>query len=136
MNQRKKMMQNSNHPEEPSATETTRENTDSHENNATVPETEPKKKVKGHGRLNRDAYQGAVVFDIVLTDLKPGDTCPEEACDGRLYEMSEPGVFIQITGNPATATRYNLQKLRCAICELIFTAPLPEGVEDTKYTNS
>ena len=73
----------------------------------------------------------------MLPDLKPGDTCPEEACNGRLYEMSEPGVLIQITGNPmATATRYNLQKLRCSVCELIFTAPLPEGVEDKKYTNS
>ena len=137
MNQRKKMMQNSNHPDEKSATKTTRENADSDKNNTKEPETETKKKVKGHGRLNRDAYQGAVVFDIALPDLKPGDTCPEEACDGRLYEMSEPGVLIQITGNPvATATRYNLQKLRCAVCELIFTAPLPEGVEDKKYTNS
>ena len=133
MNQRKKMMQT----DETAANESTKENADSGENDATVTETKPKKKVKGHGRLNRDAYQGAVVFDIELPDLKPGDTCPEEGCDGRLYELSEPGVLIQITGNPvATATRYNLQKLRCAVCELIFTAPLPEGVEDTKYTNS
>jgi hypothetical protein len=33
----------------------------------------------------------------------------------------------------AKATRYNLQKLRCAICEIIYTAPLPEGVSDKKY---
>jgi hypothetical protein len=51
--------------------------------------------------------------------------------------MSEPGVFIQVTGAPlASATRYNLQKLRCAICEIIYTAPLPEGVSDKKYDSN
>jgi hypothetical protein len=45
--------------------------------------------------------------------------------------MSEPGTFVQVTGAPlAQATRYNLQKLRCAICEIIYTAPLPEGISD------
>lgn len=92
---------------------------------------------KGHGRLAADAYEGAVVIDVDVPHLSPGDDCPEDYCDGRLYEMSEPGVMIQVTGNPmAQATRYNLQKLRCSLCELIFTAPLPEGVEDVKYTVS
>lgn len=51
--------------------------------------------------------------------------------------MSDPGVMIQITGSPmAIATRYQLQKLRCSVCEIIFTAPLPEGIEDVKYTVS
>ena len=100
-----------------------------------APETTQKK--KGHGRLRADAYQGAAVIDIDLPNLKPGDSCPEDYCDGRLYEMSDPGVFIQITGSPtAQATRYNLQKLRCSVCEIIFTAPLPDGVEDVKYTVS
>ena len=89
---------------------------------------------KGHGRNSADAYQGAAIVEVDHPELNPGDTCPAEACDGRLYEMSEPGTFVQVTGAPlASATRYNMQKLRCAICEIIYTAPLPEGVSDKKY---
>jgi transposase len=89
---------------------------------------------KGHGRNSADAYQGAALVEVPHPELNPGDTCPAEACDGRLYEMSEPGTLVRVTGAPlASATRYNLQKLRCAICEIIYTAPLPEGVSDKKY---
>ena len=89
---------------------------------------------KGHGRNGADAYKGATVVDVEHPELKPGDTCPEEACDGRLYEMSEPGTLLRVTGAPlASATRYNLQKLRCAICDIIYTAPLPQGVSGEKY---
>jgi len=71
---------------------------------------------KGHGRNSADAYQGAVIVDVEHPELNPGDTCPAEACDGRLYEMSEPGTFVQVTGAPlASATRYNMQKLRLSI---------------------
>ena len=90
--------------------------------------------IKGHGRNSADAYQGAAIVDVEHPELNPGDTCPAEACDGRLYEMSEPGTLVRVTGAPlAQATRYNLQKLRCAICEIIYTAPLPEGISDKKY---
>lgn len=89
---------------------------------------------KGHGRNSADAYAGAEIIEIEHPELNPGDTCPAEACDGRLYEVSEPGAFVQVTGSPlAKATRYNLQKLRCAVCEIIYTAPLPEGISDRKY---
>jgi transposase len=105
--------------------------------NTSSNEAQATQKPKGHGRLHADAYQGASVIDIDLPDLKPGDVCPEDYCDGRLYEMSDPGVMIQVTGSPmAQATRYNLQKLRCSVCEIIFTAPLLEGVEEVKYTVS
>lgn len=98
--------------------------------------TEPKKR-KGHGRLRADAYQGAEVIEVLHPNLKPGGPCPEEYCDGRLYELSDPGVMIQVTGAPtAQATHYQLQKLRCLTCENVFTAPLPDGVEDVKYTTS
>jgi len=89
---------------------------------------------KGHGRNGADAYQGATIIEVEHPKLNPGDTCPAEACDGRLYEMSEPGTLVRVTGAPlASATRYNLQKLRCAICEIIYTAPLPDGIGDKKY---
>lgn len=89
---------------------------------------------KGHGRNGADAYQGATIVEVDHPELSPGDTCPAEACDGRLYEMSEPGTLVRVTGSSlANATRYNLQKLRCAICEIIYTAPLPQGVSAQKY---
>jgi len=98
--------------------------------------TKPKKR-KGHGRIKASAYEGAEVIEVLHPDLTCGGPCPEEFCDGKLYELSEPGIMLQITGSPsAKATHYQLQKLRCSVCELIFTAPLPEGVEDVKYTTS
>lgn len=89
---------------------------------------------KGHGRNGADAYQGATIVEVNHPELNPGDTCPAEVCDGRLYEVSEPGTLVRVTGAPlASATRYNLQKLRCGICEIVYTAPLPAGVSDKKY---
>ena len=106
------------------------------ENNAKN-ESQEKPKRKGHGRIAADAYSGAHIVDLDLPNLKPGDICPEDFCDGRLYEMSDPGVMIKITGSPiASATRYNLQKLRCLICNTIFTAPLPEYVSKQKYDDT
>jgi len=64
---------------------------------------------KGHGRNSADAYQGAAIVEVDHPELNPGDICPAEACDGRLYEMSEPGTFVQVTGAPlARATRYTM----------------------------
>lgn len=89
---------------------------------------------KGHGRNGADAYEGANIVEVKYPEFNPGDTCPAEACDGRLYEMSEPGTLVRVTGAPlASATRYNLQKLRCGICEIVYTAPTPTGVSDKKY---
>jgi len=93
-----------------------------------------KKKAKGHGRNSADSYKGAEVVNVLHPELKPGDDCPDEYCDGKLYEMSDPGIFIQVIGSPlATATKYNLQKLRCTVCETIYQAPLPKGVSNKKY---
>lgn len=138
-NRRKRMRGNG------TSTDSVEKNTHSSELNPEVPESERQtgsgesglKKIKGHGRIKAAAYQGAKVIEVEHPDLNRGDACPQEYCDGRLYELSDPGVMLQVTGAPsATATHYQLQKLRCTVCEMIFTAPLPEGVEDVKYTNS
>lgn len=93
-----------------------------------------KKSPKGHGRNDADAYKGAEVIHVEHQDLRPGDDCPDEHCKGKLYELSEPGVFIKVIGNSlATAKRYNLQKLRCTLCQKVYQASLPEGVSDKKY---
>jgi len=93
-----------------------------------------KLKIQGHGRNAAEAYEGAEIVEVDHPTLSPGDTCPAEACGGRLYEMSDPGVAIRVRGAPlATATRYHQQKLRCAVCETVYTAPLPKGVSEKKY---
>jgi transposase len=85
--------------------------------------------VKNHGRLPESAYTGAEDVDIPHPELIPGELCPEEACGGKLYEIKDSPTVIRIEGQPiASAKRYHLQSLRCALCQTIFTAPLPEGV--------
>ncbi|WP_042892040.1 IS66 family transposase, partial [Anaplasma marginale] len=94
-------------------------------------------KPKGHGRNSAIAYAGANVVDVKHPELAPGDLCPQEACGGRLYEMGQPGVVVRVSGAPlAAATRYDCQKMRCSICETVYTAPLPEGVSEQKYDNN
>lgn len=133
---RKRRLRGASSNEEQGTSSTFEPNAKQPESEADVGSLEPKKR-KGHGRLSADAYLGAEVIEVFHPDLKRGGPCPEEYCDGRLYELSDPGVMIQVTGAPcAQASKYQLQKLRCSVCELIFTAPLPEGVEDVKYTVS
>jgi len=94
-----------------------------------------KKKSKGHGRNGADAYRGAPVVAIALPDLKAGDTCPE-CVSGKVYD-SPPRTIVKVAGQaPLAATRYKLARLRCRLCDAIFTASLPEGVSPSKYDHS
>jgi len=91
------------------------------------------KKPKNHGRLPESAYTGAEDTDVPHPELTPGGECPEVACGGKLYEIKKAPMIIRIEGHPiASAKRYKLQSLRCNICDVIFTAPLPEGVHSTE----
>jgi transposase len=66
--------------------------------------------------------------------LKAGDRCPNPGCGGKLYAVHEPGVLVRIHGQaPLAATVYELEKLRCHLCEDVFTAEAPEGVGEKKY---
>ena len=96
-----------------------------------------KEKAKGHGCMGAAEYPTAAVVKISLDNLKAYDPCPIEDCDGTVYQLKDPGIFIQVTGSPiATATRYELEKLRCGLCGIIFTAQLPAEVSPVKYTNN
>ncbi len=106
--------------------------------NATSPDqsTGEEEKPKGHGRNDSSAYSGAQIVAVTHPELTPGSTCPAQACGGRLYEATQPGFVVRVSGSPlATATRYHLQKLRCSVCQAIYTAPLPDGVSEKKYDN-
>lgn len=63
-----------------------------------------------------------------LKDLEKGQTCPE--CEqGRVYK-TDPASFIRITGQaPLSVEKHIMEQLRCNLCGLLFTAPLPDEVK-------
>ncbi len=90
----------------------------------------------GHGRNAAQAYSGAPIVQCDHPDLQPGDRCPE--CDkGRVYD-SPPKSLVKVVGQaPLGATVYRLQRLRCRLCDAVFTAPLPAAVASLpKYDSS
>jgi transposase len=92
-----------------------------------------KKNHKGHGKNGAAAYHGAEKIPVSHESLKPKDRCPD-CHKGKLYELTDPGVIIRVTGNaPCSATVYELQKLRCNLCQKIFTAAAPDNIGDEKY---
>lgn len=89
------------------------------------PEETPDKKKKGHGRNGVSSYSSADREYIPHATLKAGDPCllcPK----GKVYPLKEPGVFIHIEGSPPIQAKvYELEKLRCNLCGVIFEAELP-----------
>ena len=92
-----------------------------------------KKKAKGHGRNGADAYTGAERVIVNHKSLKPGDPCT--LCPkGKVYPMKEPKKVVWVVGKaPVQATVYELEKLRCNLCQNIFTAELPKECGKEKY---
>lgn len=89
---------------------------------------------KGHGRRAASEYSGAKKIHCRHGQLKAGDSCPSPLCGGRLYDLNEPTILLQFTGNPLiTATNYEREVLRCANCQGRYVAPLPEGVQQERY---
>lgn len=88
--------------------------------------------IPGHGRNGAGADTGAARIDVPHPTLKAGDACP--TCrDGIVYEKTA-GVIVRITGQPPlTATIYQLQKLRCHLCDQVFTATPPPEAGERKY---
>jgi hypothetical protein len=92
-----------------------------------------KKKRKGHGKNGATAYHGAEKIKVSHESLKRKDRCPE-CHKGKLYELPDAGIIVRVTGNaPCSATVYELQKLRCNLCQKIFTAQAPGNIGDEKY---
>ena len=87
----------------------------------------PREPKPGHGRNAAQAYSGAPIVECEHTELDSGDRCP--SCEkGRVYD-SPPRTLVKVIGQaPLGATVYRLQRLRCRLCDAIFTAPLPAGV--------
>jgi len=53
--------------------------------------------------------------------------------EGTVYDTHRPGVLVRLVGQaPVGAKVYYLQKLRCNLCGVVFTAQMPEGVGPSK----
>lgn len=88
---------------------------------------------KNHGRNGVNKYLGADKVHIPYVKLNSGDPCPL-CIDGKVYSMKEPKVNIRFTAKaPIHATIFEKERLRCNLCNKIFTAELPQGNEDGKY---
>ena len=87
----------------------------------------PRDPKPGHGRNAAEAYSGAPIVECEHPELESGDRCPQ--CDnGRVYD-SPPRTLVKVVGQaPLGATVYRLRRLRCRLCDAIFTAPLPVAV--------
>jgi len=93
-----------------------------------------KKKHKGHGRHGAAAYKGADRIPLMHASLHSADPCPQTDCGGKVYGLKDPGVIVRIKGMPPlAATVYELEKLRCNLCDRVFTAKAPEGIGQSKY---
>jgi transposase len=92
------------------------------------------KQKRGHGRLSASDYTGAARVDVPHPTLSSGCPCPDPDCPGKVYALKEASPRLLITGmQPVQGTVYNLQKVRCNVCEQVYTAPEPEGVGPDKY---
>jgi transposase len=87
----------------------------------------------GTGRLGAAAYGGATRIECRHEELAVGQRCP--VCgQGTLYQLPA-GVAIRLDGHALrSAMHYAVEKLRCSACGAIFTAGLPAGVDEEKYS--
>lgn len=87
----------------------------------------------GHGRQGAEAYVEAARVVCRHETLAVGARCP--VCGrGRLYRLPA-GVEIRLDGNALiSAIRYELEKLRCSACGVVYTAKLPGEVAEEKYS--
>ena len=92
----------------------------------------PKTKRKGHGRKPARAYEAAEKVNVSHPTLKPGDSCPE-CLKGKVYPLRDPAVRVRIVGQaPVAATVYQLERLRCGLCQEVYEAPPPAGMGEDK----
>ena len=100
------------------------------------PPGSPKPKRKGHGRRGAKAYPGAQRVRVPHPKLRIGDLCPK-CLRAKLYLFGKPARIVRIVAQPIfQATLFELERLRCALCGALFTAPPPREAGDNKYDPS
>lgn len=103
---------------------------------ASDPAGTDKPKGKGHGRKPAHAYPGAKRLPVPHPHLRPGSLCPK-CLQAKLYLLKIPARLVCILAQPIfQATLYELERLRCALCGALFTAPAPAQALQGKYDPS
>ena len=96
----------------------------------------PKPKCKGHGRIKAKAYTGAQWEEIPHPTLQPGCRCPLCA-KGTVRAQKTKAILLRIVASPPiAATGYELERLRCDACGVVFTASAPAAAGLEKYDPS
>ena len=96
----------------------------------------PKTKAKGHGRQSAQDYPGAQLVKVTHPQHHIGDRCPK-CLRGALYLFKTPARIVHIVAQPfLSATVFELERLRCALCGALFTAPPPPEAGTAKYDPS
>jgi transposase len=107
--------------------------TSSKDNSASHPQGKDQPKRKGHGRKGAKDYPGAKRISVPHPKFKAGELCPK-CLKGKLYLLKIPARIISIVARPIFgATIYELEKLRCALCGAVLTAPAPPEAMHGKY---
>jgi len=95
-----------------------------------------KPKAKGHGRNGAKDYPSAQRVRVPHPQHKAGDLCPK-CLKAKLYLFKTPARLIRIVARPIfNATVFELERLRCALCGSLFTAPVPAEAGLGKYDPS
>lgn len=96
----------------------------------------PKDKRRGHGRNKAKNYTGARWVSIRHPNLKAGDPCPQ-CPKGKVRAQKTPAIVLRISGSPPiSAAGYEMERLRCDTCGMVFTAPVPAEAGTQKYDPS
>jgi hypothetical protein len=96
----------------------------------------PPTKTKGHGRHAAQDYPGAPRQPVPHPKLHLGQLCPQ-CLKGKLYLLKTPARIVRIIAQPIfSATVFELERLRCALCGALFTAPAPPEAGPGKYDPS
>ena len=96
----------------------------------------PKPKRPGHGRIKARDYTGADWRHVAHPHLQAGQPCPQ-CPKGTLRAQKTPATMLRITGAPPIAAKaYELARLRCDACGMVFTATLPAEAGQEKYAPS
>jgi transposase len=94
------------------------------------PQSEAQPAIPGHGRRPPDSWPNAKPVHHCHDCLVSGQVCP--LCKkGRLYDYYKPAVLTRIVGAPPLGVEiHTCDRLRCNACGALFTAPLPQEVQN------
>lgn len=91
---------------------------------------------QGHGRKAARDYPGAQAVQVTHPRHRVGDLCPK-CLKGRRYRLPAPARLGRIVAQPIfQATCFELERLRCALCGALLTAPPPPEAGLNKYDPS